>query len=142
MRRHEALIPYSRFHRDILFLALIAKKKGPAIKGYPTKLDDKVAYVLTFYSEKLQPHFEQEEKEIYAVVAGLDADLDELIATIRSERLLIDEQLEQLKTTATPAEVLDQLGHLLEKHVRKEERQLFQKIQAVCSEATLSKIGE
>ena len=42
MKRHDKLIPLSRFHRSCLFLALMAKDNAPNIKNYPTEIPENI----------------------------------------------------------------------------------------------------
>ena len=128
MKRHEILIPYSRFHRQILFLALISKRNAPNVKGYPTEIQDKVDFALDFYKNELSPHFLEEKTKLFNQYQGRDNEIDELIEDLLKEReeimLLFDEL--SLKREES---ILNKLGDLLEKHVRKEERQFFQLLQ-------------
>lgn len=128
MKRHEELIPYSRFHRKILFLALIAKKNAPAVKGYPTETEEKINYALTFYKQELKDHFLTEENELFKTYENQDKEVDLLINELKKERAtlkLLFQSLENTKEETT----LNRLGELLEKHVRKEERSFFELLQ-------------
>lgn len=139
MKRHPSLIPLSKFHRDILFLALIAKANAPDVKGYPETVEGKIDYALDFYEGKLKPHFEKEEKRLFETLQGRFEDLDEIIQELRKERKMIHKQFENLKAERKKDQ-LNQLGELLEKHVRKEERVFFQKVQDLLSPAELDKL--
>ncbi len=132
MKRHPYLIPFSRFHRSILFLALIAKENAPKVKGYPEKIEDKISYALEFYEEQLLPHFNSERNKVFTVFTGKDSALDELIVSIEEERQIICEGFEELKNDESNFTQFHDLGEKLEKHVRREERELFQMIQAKC----------
>lgn len=140
MKRHDYLIPFSRFHRSILFLALIAKKNAPNVKGYPSKLEDKVDYALSFYQNELCNHFEVEEKEVFNRFFNINDEVDLLINEIKLERENICKMFELLKQKPRDFDNFHKLGALLEKHVRKEERQLFQLLQAKL-ESELNKAG-
>ncbi len=137
MRRHIALQPLSRFHRSILFLSLLAKRNGPALKGYPTAHEEKVDYAVSFYHERLLPHFQLEERFLYSVLGNIDPEIDQLLITIGNEREELA-KLFDLLAEERSAEVLNDIGLLLEKHVRREERQLFERIQEKCDERLLS----
>ncbi len=132
MKRHSYLIPFSRFHRSILFLALIAKKNAPKAKGYPEKIEEKISYALAFYEDQLLPHFESEKNKVFDVFSGKDAELDELILSIKEERRTICELFEELKRDECNFILFHTIGEQLEKHVRREERELFQMIQEKC----------
>lgn len=95
MKRHEILIPYSRFHRQILFLALISKCNAPDVKGYPTEIQEKIDFALDFYKNELSSHFSEEKINLFGQYKGRDNEIDELIEYLLKEReeikLLFDE---------------------------------------------------
>jgi hypothetical protein len=128
MKRHEALIPYSRFHRKILALALISKSNAPDVKGYPTKIDDKIDFALVFYENELSFHFSEEKNKIFDLYKNQDHEIDLLIEVLLKEREEIKLLFQQLSIKREEL-LLNNLGELLEKHVRKEERQFFQLLQ-------------
>jgi hemerythrin-like domain-containing protein len=132
MKRHPYLIAFSRFHRSILFLALIAKKNAPNVKGYPEKIEDKIEYALAFYRQLLLLHFEMENTKVLNEFSGKDAGLDDLIQNVRKDREAICEMFENLSKDKLNFTLFHELGERLEKHVRKEERELFQMIQEKC----------
>lgn len=134
MRRHSVLIPLSRFHRSVLFLALLAKENGPALKGYPHDWPGKRSYALKFYEEQLLPHFEREEKELFPLAAAQNEALAQLVKSLKEERTQLAQYFEQLAHPDAEESILHPLGLLLEKHIRKEERQFFQQIQAAFDE--------
>ena len=140
MKRHEALQPLSRFHRSILFLALVAKKNAPEVKGYPNDHEGKVDYSLSFYQRKLIPHFRLEEKGLFSIVSQKDSGLKRLVNELLAEREALESLFDQL-AQSREVSTLDEIGVLLEAHVRKEERQLFQQIQDVCGEEFLSRLS-
>ena len=140
MRRHESLVPLSRFHRSILFLALISKKNAPGIKGYPTTIEGKMDYAISFYEKKLQPHFKLEEEVLFPFIKERDRELDNLVDELISERKRFGLLFTRLKESKKE-QVLNEVGELLEKHVRKEERQLFQKIQEIIPPGELQKFS-
>jgi len=139
MKRHESLISLSRFHRSCLFLALIAKPKAPAIKGYPTEISAKISYALMFYQNELLPHFEIEER-LWNYVAPKSKALTELIAVMTTERAQLNESFSVLADDQSE-ENLNSMGLLLETHIRKEERALFQQIQEDLSENELQQLS-
>ena len=137
MKRHPSLIPLSRFHRSVLFLALVCKKNAPPVKGYPTDLEGKRDYAISFYRGPLQKHIQTEENRLFPSISGKSPDLDQLITELKQEHIQLDQLFKNLEHTANLTEALAELGQLLEKHVRKEERQFFQLIQTSLSEDEL-----
>ncbi|MFY8005265.1 MAG: hemerythrin domain-containing protein [Chitinophagaceae bacterium] len=141
MKRHPSLIPLSREHHEALILAQLLKKDAPIYKGLPTEMSAKKQYAFTFFQQKLLPHFKLEEL-IFQEISTINETITELI------NMLIDEH-EQLKTNflqcAEPefsVENMHHLGVLLQEHIRKEERVLFQLVQMHATEDILQKIAK
>ena len=139
MRRHPSLIPLSRLHRSVLFLALVLKKNGPNVKGYPTDIDGKKSYAIDFIKDRLIGHFDLEEKKLLPILSSFE-DLKPMCDRVALEHKQIIDLTDDLLTTINLADSLDELGNLLEKHVRFEERQLFQKAQELLGEEGMNKI--
>ncbi len=137
MKRHEALAPLSREHHGALILAQLIKKKAPAYKGLPTDVEGKSNYATDFFASHLALHFQKEEtilekvKQTNAAIAKLAEEIIAEHAQLKNRFLSLDAATD--KTTA-----LNDLGLLLEAHIRKEERVLFPLIQEHCSEEILS----
>lgn len=137
MKRHPSLIPLSRFHRSVLFLALVCKKNAPPVKGYPQDLEGKRDYATSFYNRQLKAHMDLEEEQLFPQITHRTGSIDELVRELIREHREIDERMQKLPDSADLSSDLDQLGLLLEKHVRKEERQLFQQVQEALTEPEL-----
>jgi iron-sulfur cluster repair protein YtfE (RIC family) len=136
MKRHDSLIPLSRFHRSCLFLALIAKPNAPTVKGYPTELAEKIDYAIAFYQKQLIPHFDLEAK-LWRQVATKSTVLSDLVQCMKEERQALIESFETLRTLPSEGN-LNKMGQMLEAHIRKEERVLFQQIQQDLTEEELN----
>ncbi|WP_185154108.1 hemerythrin domain-containing protein [Fulvivirga sp. M361] len=118
----------------------MVKKNAPAIQGYPTLLEDKTAYAFDFYNEKLKKHFEVEQQILFPQIAGKDQALDELIREMVQERVHLDNLFMKLQSRNVSEKQLNHLGNTLEKHIRKEERIFFQKIQQVFTSEELDQL--
>jgi iron-sulfur cluster repair protein YtfE (RIC family) len=129
MKRHQSLIALSHDHHHGLMLAQLIKKGAPEYKGLPTDLIGKVKYAKEAWEKELKIHFKNEEKILFPFVKDRDAELDQLIEDILEEHKKIKGLVKSLDTSENKEEVLNDLGVLLEKHIRKEERKVFQKIQ-------------
>ena len=134
MKRHPTLIPLSRFHRSVLFVAQMAKKNGPKFKGYPTEVEGKAEYAYNFFLKSLEDHFKQEEEQLFPKIMGYTAELDALTKEVKAEHLQLSALFLSIPEQEELENHLDELGFALEAHVRKEERQLFQLIQATLDD--------
>lgn len=141
MKRHPSLIKLSKDHHDGLILAQMIKKNTPAYKGMPADTNGKREYVLTFWDKELNLHFQQEEKILLPVVQGKDDKLDKLCNQMIDEHRVIESLVEKLKSGIENENTLNELGAALDKHIRMEERELFERIQEVLDEKTLNELG-
>lgn len=129
MKRHKSIIALSHDHHHGLMLAQLIKKDAPEYKGLPTDLIGKVNHVKESWENELKLHFENEENILFPFAKGKDKEIDNLIDEILDEHKQIETLVKSLDTKTDIESTLDQLGKALESHIRKEERELFQKIQ-------------
>ena len=132
MKRHHALAHLSREHHGALILARLLQRNAPAYRGLPTDTEGKISYALHSYNTDLIKHFEAEEK-VFNLVAGRHAGLDSMASIIIKEHLLLHQLFTALNNQPVSTKQLDDLGKLLEMHIRKEERELFPLIEESCS---------
>ena len=142
MKRNPTLYTLSHDHHQGLILAQQLKKGAPQYKGMPSTLEDKKEYTLSFYKTELVKHFRDEEEILFPAVKNKNDELDRKIAEIISEHRKMESLIKNLEETDKLENVLDELGHLLEKHIRKEERELFMEIEKVLTEEELQVISE
>lgn len=142
MKRHTALYTLSHDHHQGLILAQQLKKCASQYKGMPSTLEDKKEYTLSFYEAELVKHFQDEEVILFPAVKNKNDELDKRIAEIISEHRKMELLVKDLEKTDQLENVLDEFGQLLEKHIRKEERELFMEIEKVLSEEELQIISE
>ena len=134
MKRHKSLIFISHDHYHGLQLGQLIKKNAPQLKNLPNDIEGKKNYTINFYENDLLHHFYLEENIILPAVKGRN----ELI----NEHREIEKTVESLKENTNIEDKLDKLGTLLQEHIRKEERILFEKIQKELSEEELQKLEE
>jgi len=141
MKRHLALINFSREHHNALILAQILKKDGPNFKDLPADDEGKRTYTLLFYKTELVKHFRDEEEILFTFVSRQSALLTEETAMLIDEHKKLKNLMHQLSSTGNLVNVLDKIGMLLEKHIRFEERVYFQKVQEIFSEKELDELS-
>lgn len=142
MKRHPALHPLSHDHHQGLILAQQLKKGAPQYKGMPSTLEGKKDYAVSFYKSELVQHFKDEEEILFPSVLGKNEKVDSLIQEIISEHRKLESLVNELEKTNQLENVMDELGQLLEKHIRKEERILFVEIENILLDDELKIIGE
>ena len=142
IKRHKTLYALSHDHHHGLLLAQLIKKDAPEYEHLPKTLESKKEYTLKFYKSDLIKHFSDEEKILFPVVKGRDSNVDEQIVEIISEHRKIEDLIKKISEQNASEELLDELGNILEQHIRKEERKLFQDIQEILSENELETVSE
>jgi len=135
MKRIPELRDLSEDHHHALVLARKARKAGGGEDGF--SVDDVWAEVEAKFKAELEPHFQIEESRIGTI-------LERLGETQLTQRLL-DEHATLREFVIpgrdqTPAE-LGRFGELLEKHVRFEERELFEVAQDKLNHDELSEVA-
>jgi len=142
MKRHKSLIFISHDHYHGLQLAQLIKKNSPEFKNLPNDLEGKKSYTINFYENDLLHHFYLEENIILPAVKGRNNEIDELFEEIIAEHKNIESAIESLKENSNIENKLNEIGILLQNHIRKEEQVLFEKIQKELSENELQKLEE
>ncbi len=138
IKRHKALHILSHDHHHGLILAQLIKKGSPQYKSLPNTIDGKKDYSIRFYNDELIKHFEDEEKILFPFVNGKDDEIDNLIEEIIIEHKKMKQLVNQLESGEDVENTLDEFGSILESHIRKEERDLFMKIQEILTEEELT----
>ena len=131
LKRHNALQQYSREHHHALLLCWKIKvgfSKGVSAERIKIYSD-------WFYKNHLIKHFEMEEKHMYPIL-GIENKLihkaveeHKLLSNLFADTLQIENSLKQIQTE-------------LEKHIRFEERTLFNEIQNSATQEQLEKIKQ
>ena len=141
MKRHEALVPLSREHHTALILCQLLKNSVPHYKGLPAGVLDKAGYALNIFNTVLQPHFMKEEI-LLSKVRSCSAELDIISGEIVNEHEQLTAAFLALSNKTDLELALNNLGEALDKHIRKEERQLFPLIEQHCSGKLLDEIKD
>ena len=142
MKRHPALIPLSRDHQQGLMLAQLLKKNAPEYKGLPTDPIGKMTYAKELYYNDLDQHFREEEEFVFPYLKGKSKHIDELLSEILLEHKILKSSILSLDDDDSLIDNMNKIGHLLESHIRKEERDLFEKIPQVLKEEELEIIKQ
>ena len=145
MKRHPGLIPLSRDHHDALVVAqglILGRSQAPR-SDWPTERRAQADRVVAFFAHTLRSHFEVEEAHLFpAVVTHLPGEAD-LVAQLLDEHDAMRTRIRDLeRDPTTDLDVrLPSLGRLLEAHVRREERVLFETMQREMEPADLETLG-
>jgi iron-sulfur cluster repair protein YtfE (RIC family) len=141
--RHPSLIPLSHDHHHGLALALRCRKQslGQLKPTGAAGLRERAGEFSSFYEGNLVAHFRAEEEVLFpairTAVAASTAIIDELIRDHREIRRRIPE----LTAVTGLAKTLFDLGDLLERHIRKEERELFPLFERHIEKTLADRVG-
>ena len=125
--RHPSLIALSHDHHHGLALALRCRKqalgqmKPLGMQG----LKERTNEVSDFVSKMLEPHFKAEEEVLFPLMRSCIPEGDSLIENLSEEHRQIRRMTARLESSANLSKGLFDLGDLLERHIRREERELF-----------------
>ena len=140
MKRHKALQSLSQEHHHGLILAQLIKSGSPEYKGLPSSISDKKLYTVKFFEENLIPHFKKEEEILFPLTKKKNPIIENIVNELIKQHKEIYSLIDKLKISSQPESELDDLGKLLEGHIRKEERELFKLIQEASTENELEKL--
>lgn len=132
IKRHPAMVSFSKDHH--FGLLLVWKIRQGLKKSIEAGRIGK--YVLFFFSEDLLKHFWDEEKLLFS---RLRAD-DLLRIQAEEDHAVIYELIKDIRNQTEDTDLLTQLADRLEKHIRFEERELFNHLQSVIGADELALI--
>jgi hemerythrin-like domain-containing protein len=102
-------------------------------------LRERAKEFLVFYTNNLIPHFRAEEEVLFPLVRSAVPGSEEMIGELERHHTEIRKAIPQLEAGANLGKLIFDLGDLLERHIRKEERELFplfeQRLEADQAEA-------
>lgn len=151
-RRHPSLIPLSRDHHDALALAFRLRHPsppGPATAVTPPSTPESRARdTLDFFTAHLDGHFAAEEEALFPAIVASPAAGDRwrmLVAELIAEHRTMEAQRDAIATALASgtdlADALDVFATTLERHVRREERELFVAFAEIVPEPAASSIA-
>ena len=125
--RHPSLISLSHDHHHGLALALRCRKqalgqlKPMGIEGLKARAEE----VKGFFDQNLKRHFKAEEGALFPLMRASIPQSGSLINGLVREHEQICAAARRLEGKKDLAKILFDLGDLLERHIRREERELF-----------------
>ena len=125
--RHPSLLALSQDHHHGLALALRCRKQalGQLKPMGAVGLAERAQEFLDFYKSNLARHFEAEEEVLFPAMRTTVPVSAAIVDTLVQDHQQIRQALPQLQIKTGLAKLIFDLGDLLERHIRKEERELF-----------------
>lgn len=134
MLRDRSLIPLSQQHHNGLALCVMTRR-SLASDSSSANIAKLAQRAIDRYELELTNHFEIEEQVLFPTCGQLPI-IPELIAEHRALERMVDE----LRSAPT-ADLLERFCTLLAAHIRREENELFQQIQAELPREVLDEAG-
>ena len=132
MTRHPSLSRLTKDHHRGIALALRCRKQAlgqirpTGIQGLQARAKE----LTDFFARNLDGHFRAEEGILFPFVAKAHPDAGLLIESLLREHEKIRRGVACLAAETNPAKLLFELGDVLEKHIRREEKELFPLVEA------------
>jgi hemerythrin-like domain-containing protein len=127
MRRHPSLMPLSHDHHHGLALALRCRKQALGqIKPMGARgLRERAREIRDFFSTNLEKHFQAEEKALFPFMSFSIPQSRTVIDGLLEDHKQMREAARSLEAATDISKRLFDFGDLLERHIRREERELF-----------------
>ncbi|MGA8154094.1 MAG: hemerythrin domain-containing protein [Terriglobales bacterium] len=137
MLRDKNLIPLSRQHQHALALCVRIDRALQAgevdLEAWQTEIQQQFEQEITF-------HFAAEEKELFPL-ASQYPDIAGLVQELLSEHTALREFFGRAKARSLEPQSLQVFVETLAQHIRKEERQLFERLQGLLNAEQLAVVG-
>ena len=140
MKRHPALHPLSHHHHHALAAAKRLKMAGIQHKGY--RLEEVRDLLAAFWHSGGQAHFREEEEVLLPAYAQYASPDHPEIVRMLLEHIQIRSLIDQILNRGILTEkIMEQLGYLLEGHIRREERVIFPLMEQVIPDERLQELA-
>ncbi len=138
MLRDKNLVPLSRQHQHALALCVRIERASPIPES------DLAAWqgeIVQHFRAEIGVHFAAEEQFVFPR-AGTFAELNLLVDELLSEHVWLRERFARAEAESMSAAEVVELAQRLSAHIRKEERQLFERLQKMMNERELAVLGQ
>jgi len=141
--RHPALISLSHDHHHGLALALRCRKQAlgqlrpMGVKG----LKERAGEFREFFANQLVLHFRAEEEVLFPQMRALVPESESIIEQLIRDHQQFRAAMPQLESEVGLGKLVFDLGDLLERHIRKEERELFPLFEQYVGETAAEAVG-
>jgi len=137
MLRDKNLVPLSHQHQHALALCV---RLDRAMQAGDIDREAWQSEIQQHFEQEIGVHFAAEEKELFPVAARLP-DLHELVEELLAEHAVLREFFSRATARTLEAPGLQDFVEKLARHIRKEERQLFEQMQRLMKPGDLAVLG-
>ena len=141
--RHPSLVLLSHDHHHGLALALRCRKQalGQLKPIGAAGLRERAKEFVDFYRINLIAHFRAEEEILFPLTRAAVPDSAALLDELLDQHAQLRQAVPQLEAGSGLAKLIFDLGDLLERHIRKEERELFPLFEAHIDAVKADAVG-
>jgi len=137
MLRDKSLVPLSRQHQHALALCVRIDRASPIPEA---DLGAWQVEIAQHFRAEIGIHFAAEEQIVFPR-AGTFPELNPLVEELLSEHAWLRERFAKAEAQGMSAGEVVAFAQRLSAHIRKEERQLFERLQELMSEGELAMLG-
>src|SRR5260370_818939 len=137
MLRDKALVPLSRQHQHALALCVRIDRAQTKIAA---DLEFWQAEITAHFEQEIRIHFAAEELVLFPAAKEFD-ELASLVEELSREHTMLREDFAQAETRSLSVEGMLAFAQRLSAHIRKEERQLFERMQELMSPEEIAGLG-
>jgi hemerythrin-like domain-containing protein len=138
MLRDKSLIPLSRQHQHALALCVRIDRASP-IDG--SKLSEWETELAQQFAAEIKVHFAAEEAILFPAARGF-AELNPLVEDLIADHQWLRTCFAKAEARQMSSEEISAFARRLAEHIRKEERQLFERLQQLMKPEELGALGE
>jgi len=137
MLRDKSLIPLSHQHQRALALCVRIDRAQPIPAA---ELETWQSEIEQHFEQEINIHFSAEEQVLFPAARRLP-ELIPLVEDLIADHTALRESFSQAKAYSMSTETLSTFARRLSNHIRKEERQLFERVQQSMSPEELTALG-
>lgn len=137
MLRDKNLIPLSHQHQHALALCV---RLDRALQAKSVDLEAWQAEIQAMFQQEIAVHFAAEEKELFPAASRF-GELLPLVEELRAEHSVLRDLFARSAARSLGEDNLSLFVEKLAQHIRKEERQLFERLQKTMSPGQLAELG-
>ena len=138
MLRNKNLVPLSRQHQHALALCVRIDRALPIAES---DLGAWQAEIVQHFRAEIRLHFAAEEEFVFPA-ARVFPELNPLVDELISDHAWLRQRFADAETQRLSAVAIGEFARRLSEHVRKEERQLFERLQLLMSGEGLALMGQ
>lgn len=146
MKRHASLTLLSRDHHKVLLMAHQVRqgKLGESRSHWEGDRELQRDQILDYFDTQLRYHFEAEEEVLFPLAEQHLPQKEQITSLLRKQHHQVRNLVSELRTVkgVQLENLLLRMAHVLEEHIRKEERVFFKQIEERIPKESLARCGE